>query len=119
MELPKLIPFKIKLSKSIHGDWPIGHDTVAKEGEYYCFCNQYGAVSVTAQNGRKLGLKPGEFEVLEWTENAAYVLQNPTYAELLDYAAGQRCVERGQKVKPDCGYCVPCRARIAKGVNHV
>lgn len=89
------------------------------EGEYYCFCNQYGAVSVTAQNGIKLGLKPGEFEVLEWTENAAYVLQNPTYAELLEYAAGQPCQNYGTRNTPkgkfvDCGLCVPCRARIAK-----
>lgn len=34
--------------------------------EYYVWVNSYGAVSAILPNGEQLGLKPDEFEVIEW-----------------------------------------------------
>jgi len=52
----------IYLPKGIRGDFPIGHETYAPAGAYLAERNQYGAVSVRAQNGKMLGIKPDEFK---------------------------------------------------------
>ncbi len=52
----------MRLPKRVHGDWPIGHTTVAEPGEYDAYLNPHGAISVIAGNGKLLGIKPGEFE---------------------------------------------------------
>lgn len=54
----------VELSEDVHGDWPIGHTTVAKAGIYRASSNKHGALSVTAENGQLLGIKPGEFRTL-------------------------------------------------------
>ena len=56
----------IILINKVHGDFPIGHTTIAEPGVYDAYMNPHGAVSVLASNGKFLGLKPGEFE---WLEN--------------------------------------------------
>ena len=66
---PKWVPSKVWLAGPVRGDHPIGHTTIAHEGEYDCESNRYGAVSVVAENGQRLGLKPSEFEVVAWREN--------------------------------------------------
>lgn len=66
---PKYVPKKVKLSSTIRGDFPIGHMAAAGPGEFECECNQWGAVSVKAENGTMLGLKLDEFDVIEWKEN--------------------------------------------------
>ncbi len=56
---------RIILPKPIHGDWPVGHLTVADAGLYEgaaIYVNPQGAVSVKASNGQWLGLRPGEFQ---------------------------------------------------------
>ena len=55
---------KIRLSRQVRGDFPIGHHTVAQPGTYIPFLNRHGAVSVEL-NGEFLGLKPNEFEWLD------------------------------------------------------
>lgn len=55
---------KVILMNHVHGDWPIGHKTVAESGVYDAFVNPQGAVHVTTPNG-DLGLKPCEFAWLE------------------------------------------------------
>ena len=58
---------RIRLQHTVRGDWPIGHKSVAKPGEYGpedLQLNQHGAVSVKTPNGW-LGLKPHEFEIIE------------------------------------------------------
>lgn len=55
---------KIVLLRDVRGDWPIGHHIVARAGVYTPFVNPHGALSVRAENGDLLGIKPGEFEWL-------------------------------------------------------
>ncbi len=55
---------KVRLPRDVHGDAPVFHKTFAPAGDYQAFWNPYGAVSVIATNGRKLGVKPDEFQWL-------------------------------------------------------
>lgn len=41
------------------------------EGVYPAWTNSHGAVSAVFSDGRALGLKPGEFEVVEWYDKEA------------------------------------------------
>jgi len=68
---PAYVPARVWLAVPVRGDYPIGHTTIAHEGEYECQSNRYGAVSVVAENGKLLGVKPAEFEVVAWRENNA------------------------------------------------
>lgn len=65
---PEFVPCKVLLHKMVRGDFPF-HSTFVEAGEYECESNQWGAVSVTATNGAKLGIKPSEFVVIELREN--------------------------------------------------
>ncbi len=56
------------LQKTVTGDYPVGHETIAVSGEYPVYCNKYGAVSVKTEKG-KLGLKPSEFDVIKFVLN--------------------------------------------------
>ena len=67
--IPERIPTRVRVPKTISGEWPVFHDTVVLPGDYDADCNKYGAVSIRATNGKMLGLKPDEFEVLEWVDN--------------------------------------------------
>lgn len=69
-EMPPYVPSRVRLPALVQGDWPFSTLVVAA-GDYDCACNRCGAVSVPGPNGQRLGLKPSEFEVLEWTRNAA------------------------------------------------
>lgn len=66
---PHLVPKTVSLPKAVRGDWPIGHQVVAPAGEYEAYCNPYGAVNVKTPSGALLGIKPSEFDVIEWKEN--------------------------------------------------
>lgn len=67
-EAPPYVPARVKLHSRVHGDGPF-HSTFADAGEHDCQCNRWGAVSVRATNGRLLGVKPAEFEVVTWRPN--------------------------------------------------
>ena len=54
--------FKIYLPRTVHGDWPIGHTTIAEAGVHDAVANRYGAVSVVLHDGKLLGVKPDEYE---------------------------------------------------------
>lgn len=66
---PAWVPARVWLAGPVRGDYPIGHTTLAEAGEHDCESNRYGAISVRATNGQMLGLKPAEFEPLEWRNN--------------------------------------------------
>lgn len=66
---PKWVPCRVLLEGPVRGDYPIGHTTLAEAGEHDCESNRYGAISVRATNGKMLGVKPAEFEPLEWRKN--------------------------------------------------
>lgn len=68
---PKWVPCRVLLQGPVRGDYPIGHTTLAEAGEHDCESNRYGAISVRATNGQMLGVKPAEFEPLEWRKNEA------------------------------------------------
>lgn len=50
----------ISLPREVRGDFPVGHTTAAKPGIYRAEANRHGALSVTATDGKKLGIKPAE-----------------------------------------------------------
>lgn len=54
--------FKIYLPRLVHGDWPIGHNTIAEIGVHDAIANKYGAVFVVLPDGKLLGVKPDEYE---------------------------------------------------------
>lgn len=64
-EKPLYVPDMIRITEYILSDWQIKGIFEAEPGIYKAICNPYGAVCVATENG-KLGVKPGEFEVLSW-----------------------------------------------------
>ena len=64
---PSWVPKKIYLPRTVRSDGFIR--IIAKPGEYEALYNKYGAVNVDI-NGKSLGIKPCEFEVIEWQKNA-------------------------------------------------
>lgn len=67
--MPEWLPCRINLPQRVTGDFPIGHDTIAEAGEHDCDSNTYGAMSVRAANGRMLGIKPSECQIIGWRRN--------------------------------------------------
>lgn len=68
------VPRKIKMAKTLYPDEVCGI-SLGKPGTmleldqvYDCWVNSHGAVSGYCDNGEKLGVKPGEFDVVEWHE---------------------------------------------------
>jgi hypothetical protein len=68
-QIPPHVPCRVRLNRRITGDWPVGHKTAAGPGEMDCTVNKLGAVSVLADDGKQLGLRLDEFEIVEWKEN--------------------------------------------------
>ena len=64
-ERPHYVPKRIIIHRTVRGEIPTGPRVIAKPGEYEAFSNQWGAIHVETPNG-KLGIKPREFEVIEW-----------------------------------------------------
>lgn len=65
-------PTRIKMLKDVRSDLPfmLGVSEVAfKDKEYNVEANPYGAVSIVFESGEKLGVKPDEFEVVEFKES--------------------------------------------------
>lgn len=62
---------KIKMLETVHPEFPflltgVPADTILICGEIYeATRNKYGAVCGICKNGQKLGVKPGEFEIVE------------------------------------------------------
>ena len=65
---PTWVPSKVRLPKRVRGDFPYSQ-VEASPGDYECETNRNGAVSVKSSDGSLLGLRPHEFEVLEWRKN--------------------------------------------------
>ena len=58
---------KIRMLKTVRPDMFLGKPgTIAREGqEYKATSNRHGAICAICDNGEKLGVKPGEFELIE------------------------------------------------------
>lgn len=65
IEYEYLDPMKVRLPRDVSGDFPFGHMHVARAGIHEAHTNPFGAVSVWAESGELLGVKPGEFEYLD------------------------------------------------------
>lgn len=68
---PKWVPCRVLLESPVCGEYPIGRTTLAEAGEHDCESNRYGAISVRATNGQMMGVRPAEFEPMEWRKNEA------------------------------------------------
>mgnify|MGYP001560938788 CR=1 FL=1 len=66
-KLPPFVPSRIRLVQMIHGDNSVR--TQAGPGVTDCRSNKWGAVSVKDENGKYLGVRPHQFEVVAWREN--------------------------------------------------
>jgi hypothetical protein len=65
------VPKKVKMLQTVKSDLPfdLGGDLFARvDQEYLVSVNSYGAVTALFPDGQKLGLKPHEFEVVEYHE---------------------------------------------------
>lgn len=65
------VPLRVRMKKTVTSDIPMiamsKEDFWCIEGiEYYAWVNSYGAVSAILENGDQLGLKPEEFDIIEW-----------------------------------------------------
>jgi len=66
------VPLKVRVAKKIEPDFPwikrglSAYTICEQDGEYYVWVNSYGAVSAILPNGKRLGLLPSEFDVIEW-----------------------------------------------------
>ena len=67
---PQWVPKSVRVLHEQFGDGPYRGAGVAA-GVQECTCNLWGAVSVVARDGKPLGLRPAEFEVVSWQPNAA------------------------------------------------
>ena len=67
-EAPPYVPARVTLHSRVRGDGPFA-DTFADAGEHDCESNRWGAISVRATNGKMLGVKPAEFDVVAWRSN--------------------------------------------------
>ncbi len=70
------VPLRIVMLKTVHPD--LGDVIPAKPGTvlvkdqiYECWVNSHGAVVGICLNGARLGVKPDEFEVMEWHPQTA------------------------------------------------
>ncbi len=65
------VPLKIRMCTTVKSDLPIfvkgETPLVACNGhEYYVWCNSHGAMVAILPNGKRLGIKPSECEIIEW-----------------------------------------------------
>ena len=73
---PGSVPVRVRMTKTVHSDGWWGYISAAARlravfgQEYEAYTNRYGAVSVWVM-GEKLGVKPDEFQVVEFCEMQA------------------------------------------------
>ncbi len=67
------VPLKIRMNKTVKPDMIFRKEQVGMQAsysnEYYAWVNSYGALSAILPGGEKLGLVPGEFQVIEYHED--------------------------------------------------
>lgn len=67
----KKVPLKVLMVTTVSSDLPLflredNSPTAVKLQEYYVSVNSYGPVTALFEDGGSLGLKPDEFEVVEY-----------------------------------------------------
>lgn len=67
-DAPTYVPARVRLPVRVCGDGECAA-TFADAGEHDCESNRWGAISVRATDGKMLGVKPAEFDVVSWRFN--------------------------------------------------
>lgn len=66
-EWKKRVPLKVRMNQRVQSEIPLSSGLfVQYEVDYFVKVNSYGAVTAILKDGRLLGLKPGEFTVIEF-----------------------------------------------------
>lgn len=92
-------PKTIRMLRTVRADWPFAASEPVKEGhEYPAWTNRYGAVCATFPNGERLGVKPAEFEIVEWFEADGTVTREPDAAPLPEWTGGPMTRERAEEI---------------------
>lgn len=63
------VPSRVKMTKTVRPDFPCSLTQIGQALigiEYPVWVNSHGAVTAILPNGEKLGLKPDEFEIVEF-----------------------------------------------------
>ncbi len=83
---------------------PTARDMAAENaGEYPAWTNSYGAVCAVFPDGRRLGVKPAEFEVVEWFEaDGVTVTREPEKAPPAKWTGGPMTLERALEITGAC-----------------
>ena len=98
-------PKTIRMLKTVFPEMPFG-DRVgpAKIGvEYSAWTNIHGAVCAVFANGKRLGVKPAEFEVVEWIEaDGTTVTRVEPEPEAPPWVGGPMSIERALEITGAC-----------------
>lgn len=71
--------------------------------EYPAYTNSHGAICAIFPDGEKLGVKPGEFEVVEWFEaDGVTVTRGPEEPESLPWTGGPMSIARALEITGAC-----------------
>lgn len=64
------VPLKVRMNTTVSSDMPFfiakNYQKAIYSHEYYVSVNSHGAVAAIFEDGSQLGLKPGEFQVIEF-----------------------------------------------------
>lgn len=74
------VPLKVRMAKTAYPDLPFkpSENIVAHfDQEYYVWCNSHGAMVAILENGKRLGIKPSECEIIEWHDGNALEGETP------------------------------------------
>lgn len=93
-------------------------NTRAEKGlEYQAWTNSYGAVCAVFPDGQKIGVKPHEFEVVEWFEaDGVTVMREPEKVAPETWTGGPMTIERAVEINN--GITATVLARLVDG-EHV
>jgi len=69
---PEFVPSEIRLLKTVISEVPLSNMR-AVPGVYECTSNQWGAIAVTCDNGKILGIRPCECVVRKMRPNPEFV----------------------------------------------
>lgn len=69
------VPARVRMCKTVTADFivavasPDAHPVAQNDADYDVWVNSQGAVAAIFEDGRQLGLRPYEFEIIEWHDS--------------------------------------------------
>jgi hypothetical protein len=98
-------PKTIRMLRTVRSDMPFGDRVGPAESgkEYPAYTNSHGAVCAVFPDGKKLGVKPHEFEVVEWFEaDGVTVTREEPTPEAPPWTGGPMSIERALEITGAC-----------------